>query len=85
MNATSPASMLKCTKRMLDSGVKVIILLALCDEGKPFYDVKNATAFSSLGVPTFACTPDRFPDLIAYALASKEPYLWVRSQRIALK
>lgn len=50
------------------SGAKFITLLALSDEGKPFYDHEMAQEFAALGIPTFACTPDQFPEHMAKAL-----------------
>lgn len=54
------------------SGVQVIALLALADEGAPAYDHDNAAALSALGVPAFACTPDAFPDLMAAAISRQD-------------
>lgn len=50
------------------SGAQLICLLALSDEGKPFYDGNVAENFVNLDIPTFACTPDRFPELMAAAI-----------------
>lgn len=44
------------------SGVQLIVLPALNDDGAPCYDKRNAEYLAGLGVPTFACTPDKFPD-----------------------
>jgi hypothetical protein len=57
--------MLKRMAKIVNLGVKVIVLLALNDEGAPSFDRHNADQFSQLGIPTLACTPDRFPDLMA--------------------
>jgi hypothetical protein len=51
-----------------ESGVNLIVLLALNDEGRSAYDPVIAQHFAPLGVPVFACTPDLFPDLMATAL-----------------
>nr|WP_216584479.1 hypothetical protein [Cardiobacterium valvarum] len=56
-------------------------LLALNDDGAPFYDKSQAAFLASLGVPVFACTPDRFPDLMVAALNRQDLSLWV-SQNI---
>jgi Mg-chelatase subunit ChlD len=56
-------------KRM---GVQLICLLALSDEGKPAYDKQVAQVLASKDVPTFACSPDRFPDLMAAAIKGEE-------------
>jgi Mg-chelatase subunit ChlD len=60
--------MLRRVAAMQTSGVQVIVLLALSDEGVPAYDRDNAAALAALGCPAFACTPDAFPDLIAAAI-----------------
>ncbi|MBX6168066.1 MAG: VWA domain-containing protein [Thermobispora bispora] len=60
--------MLRQVASLTSSGVQVIALLALSDEGAPQYDRENAAALAALGVPAFACTPDVFPDLMAAAI-----------------
>ncbi len=50
------------------SGAQLICLLALSDEGKPSYDSGVATNFVELNIPTFACTPDEFPELMSAAV-----------------
>lgn len=60
--------MLRRCNAMKEAGVQVVVLLALSDEGAPAYDHENAAALAALGIPTFACTPDKFPDLLATAL-----------------
>jgi Mg-chelatase subunit ChlD len=72
----SVAGMVKAAARIKESGVQLIALLALSDEGKPWFDANNAATFAALGIPVFACTPDRFPDLMAAALAKKDLALW---------
>jgi Mg-chelatase subunit ChlD len=74
--------MLARAKEMVESGVQVICLLSLSDTGTPAYDAQNAASLASLGVPTFACTPDLFPDMIAAALARRDLDLWAASQDI---
>jgi len=49
---------------MTSSGVQVVALLALSDDGAPLYGKDNAAVLAELGVPAFACTPDAFPDLL---------------------
>ena len=60
--------MLSRLQAFVNSGVSVIVLLALSDQGRPSYDAKNAAAIAAMGCPVFACTPDQFPDLMATAL-----------------
>jgi uncharacterized protein with von Willebrand factor type A (vWA) domain len=62
------SAMLRRVGSMVASGVNMIALLALNDEGAPSYDKHHAAAFAALGVPSFACTPDAFPDVIAAAI-----------------
>ena len=66
------AEMLKKARAIRESGVTTIALLALDDQGTPAYDHDNAAAFSALGIPAFACTPTRFPELMAAAIARRD-------------
>lgn len=68
---------------LVNSGVQLIVLPALNDDGAPSYDKRNAEFLASLGVPTFACTPDKFPDLMAVALSKQDVGAWA-SQHILL-
>jgi len=61
---------------LVAAGVSLIALLALSDDGAPAYDHENAQAFAALGVPTFACTPDLFPDLMAAAIEKRDVGAW---------
>lgn len=56
---------------LTSSGVRVVTLLALNDEGAPAYDRANAERFAELGVPCLACTPDAFPELMAAAIEGR--------------
>jgi hypothetical protein len=66
------------------SGVQVIGLLALNDDGAPSYDHSNAQRMTDLGIPVFACTPDIFPDLMAAAIARRDLGQWASSRDIAM-
>ncbi|MBF2028083.1 MAG: VWA domain-containing protein [Oscillatoriales cyanobacterium C42_A2020_001] len=66
------------------SGVQLITLLALNDEGAPCYDHDNAHFVGSLGIPAFACTPDLFPDLMAAAINRQDLQQWAAAQEIAI-
>ena len=57
-----PREMRKRFASLVDSGVQLIVLPALNDDGAPSYDKNHAEFLASIGVPTFACTPDKFPD-----------------------
>jgi VWA domain containing CoxE-like protein len=50
------------------AGVKALCLLALSDAGAPSYDEALARKLAALGIPCFACTPQRLPDLVEGAL-----------------
>ncbi|RYG48540.1 VWA domain-containing protein [bacterium] len=58
------------------SGVNMIALLALSDEGKPMVDENMAANFSAMGIPAFACTPDMFPELMAKAISGGDIAEW---------
>lgn len=73
--------MLRRVHAMKESGVQVVVLLALSDDGAPSYDRENAAALAALGVPAFACTPDRFPDLLAQALNRGDLMHWGTEHR----
>jgi len=76
------AQMIKTAKRLHESGVQLITLLALSNEGKPSYCKANAGHYTAMGIPVFACTPDLFPDLMAAALNKKDLQLWANSNGI---
>jgi Mg-chelatase subunit ChlD len=69
--------MLRRIAELLRAGVTVVALLALSDSGAPSYDHEHAAALAELGVPTFACTPDQFPDLLAVAVGRGDIASWV--------
>jgi len=68
--------MLRRVRSLVESGVQVVALLALADSGSPSYDAENAAALAELGVPAFACTPDKFPDLMAAAIRHDDIARW---------
>jgi len=61
-------NLLKRAASLIASGVQLVALLALSDEGAPAYDRDNAQSLAAMGVPAFACTPDKFPELMAAAI-----------------
>jgi hypothetical protein len=77
--------MRKRAAELTAAGVQVIVLLALNDDGAPSYDHGNAQYFSELGIPVFACTPDKFPDLMAAALSKQDVGLWAAKEDLILK
>ena len=51
-----------------ESGVNIIILLAIADSGKPSYDSGLAQKLAGMDIPCFACPPERLPELLEAAL-----------------
>jgi hypothetical protein len=77
------AEMLERAAAMVSSGVNLVALLALSDDGRPSYDTGNAQKLAALGCPVFACTPDRFPDLMAQVLCRADLHDWAARTGIA--
>jgi Mg-chelatase subunit ChlD len=69
-------NLLQRATELIESGVQVITLLALSDEGAPSYDHELAAKLAALGVPSFACTPDVFPALMAAAIRKEDVATW---------
>ena len=76
MRAANSREMLKRAAGLVQSGVQVIALLALSDDGRSSYHEENAAALAELGIPAFACTPDLFPDLMAAAIQRQDIRQW---------
>src|SRR6266851_926200 len=76
------SQMLRRAAELVASGVQVVCLLALNDRGAPIYDQHNAQVLAGLGVPSFACTPDLFPDLMAAAIQKQDLASWAARNEI---
>ena len=74
--------MLKRAAILAGSGVQMVALLALSDDGSPSYDHQVAAAFAELGAPAFACTPDLFPELMAAAIGRQDLAQWAAARDI---
>ena len=70
------AELLQRVSNLLQGGVTVIVLLALSDRGRPSFDHELAAKLASLGAPSFACTPDQFPGLMAAAIERRDISAW---------
>jgi Mg-chelatase subunit ChlD len=79
------AEMRKRAVELVSAGVQVVVLLALNDDGAPSYDHNSAQFLSNLGIPVFACTPDKFPDLMAAALSKQDIGGWAAKEDLVLK
>jgi Mg-chelatase subunit ChlD len=77
-------SMLARAAAIKQTGVNLIVLLALSDSGHPAYEAKHAEALAGLGCPLFACTPDQFPSMMACALTGRDLHSWAAEQDVAL-
>jgi hypothetical protein len=76
-------NLIKRAASIVSSGVSLITLLALSDDGAPVYDHQNAAALAALGSPAFACTPDKFPSLMAAAIQRQDIALWAAANDLA--
>ena len=74
--------MIRKTAALVDDGVQVIVLLALDDQGAPRFNRKIAQELLEIGVPSFACTPELFPDLMGAALGGQDIRQWAASNGI---
>lgn len=61
-------ALIRRMKDMREAGVRTMCLLALSDQGKPYYDERLAKILSRDGTPCFACTPTWLPELVEGAL-----------------
>lgn len=77
-------SMLARVASLKQSGAKVIVLLALSDDGHPAYNNDHAAKIAGMHCPVFGCTPDQFPELMAVALTGRDIEQWAASKDIAL-
>lgn len=68
--------MLGRAAKLVRSGVQMVCLLALNDDGVPCHDHRHAEALASMGIPVFACTPDLFPELMAAAIRRENVADW---------
>ena len=74
--------MLKRMVAIIGSGVQLVTLLALNDEGAPMYDHRIAEELGKMGSPAFACSPDKFPDLMAAAIQKQDISQWAAANDI---
>ncbi|QTE37649.1 VWA domain-containing protein [Mucilaginibacter sp. P25] len=79
------AEMRRRVIELVAAGVQLVVLLALSDDGSPSYDHGNAQFLADMGVPVFACTPDKFPDLMAAALTKQDIGMWAAREDLIIK
>ena len=64
--------MLSKVNDLIESGVRVLVLLSLSDNGTPFYNQSLAKKITEIGATCLACTPNKIPDLIQDLLRGNE-------------
>jgi Mg-chelatase subunit ChlD len=74
--------MLRRAAELKASGVQVICLLALSNDGRPGFDQHNAARLASMDIPSFACTPELFPDMMAAAIQKQDLMIWAAKNDI---
>jgi hypothetical protein len=77
------AGLLRQLSELKESGVTVLVLLALSDSGVPSYDESLARKIAGLGVPSFGCTPAKLPELVGGALRGDD--LTALAERVRIK
>lgn len=65
----SVSALLASVRRLATSGVTLIGLAALSNEGEPWYDRTTAGRLVAAGMPVAAMTPDRFAEWLAEVMA----------------
>ena len=50
----------------------MVCLLAIADGGKPYYDAQMAEKVARMGIPCFACNPQKLPELLERALKGQD-------------
>lgn len=69
MEGGNRAGLLHRLEEMKQSGVTIICLLAISGDGKPYYDTVIAGKISAMGIPCFACAPERLPELLRLSIS----------------
>ncbi|MEM7798520.1 MAG: VWA domain-containing protein [Chloroflexota bacterium] len=67
---------------LVNRGVQVVVLLALNDSGTPRFNRDLANQLVPIGIPSFACTPDHFPELMSAILNGRDIQQWATSAGI---
>lgn len=65
------AGLLRRLTQMKEDGVIVICLLAISDDGKPFYDANMAQRIANNGIPCFAAAPQMLTRLLEKAMKNE--------------
>ncbi len=76
------ANMVRRLATLVSDGVEIVTLLALNDQGAPRFDRQMAQELVNLGIPSFACTPQLFPDLMGAVLNGRNIRQWAATHDI---
>ena len=68
MEGGNRGGMLRNLEDMKEAGVTVVCLLAISGDGQPYYDTQMAGKIASMGIPCFACNPEKLPLLLERVL-----------------
>ena len=82
--AGDKTALVRRAAELKESGVKVVVLLALSDQGTPRFNRKLAQDLADNNIPAFACTPELFPDLMGAVLSDHDIRQWAVSQGIVI-
>lgn len=76
------AELIKRAASLVAGGTQFVALLALSDDGAPAFDHRVAGKLTALGIPSFTCTPDLFPAMMAAAIERRDLNAWAAQQGI---
>ena len=68
MEGGNRGGMLRNLEDMKEAGATVVCLLAISGDGQPYYDAQMAGKIASMGIPCFACNPEKLPLLLERVL-----------------
>lgn len=72
MEGGNRAGLLRRLGEIRGSGATAVCLLAIADHGKPYYDAQIAGRIAAMGIPCFACNPQKIPSLLERALKGQD-------------
>lgn len=81
MEGGNRAALLRHLKEMKEDGVTVVVLLAVADGGRPYYDEITAQKIAAMEIPCFACAPNQLPELLERALKKQDLSAFAKQSR----
>ncbi|MCI8837231.1 MAG: VWA domain-containing protein [Hungatella sp.] len=72
MEGGNRAALTRRLSRLKEDGVTAVCLLAIADGGKPYYDAQMAGKIAAMGIPCFACSPQKLPELLERAFKGQD-------------